>query len=228
MIPTIEEFAAQSESWLGRTGLPPSTRLLAWLSAANAMTFHRPTQWILESALARGIPVLHLREVILQNHLFCGFPAAIEGLIILKNVLKHHGVPDDHFVENRTENDIMRDGMELCRRVYGRNFDKLASHMRSLSPDLYDWMIRDGYGKVLSRSVLPVADRELCVVSSLAALRRERQLIAHMRGALHLGATEGDVVECLESLRLLVDEETVRLAVDVFRQSGTPGKGHTT
>jgi len=91
------------------------------------------------------------------------------------------------------------DGRALCRRVYGKAFGRLAERMRSLHPSLWEWILRDGYGRVLSRPGLPARDRELLAVAVLAALRLEPQLEAHVRGALRLGATPAQVDDALRA-----------------------------
>jgi alkylhydroperoxidase/carboxymuconolactone decarboxylase family protein YurZ len=216
---TAEDFARAVDEGLRRPLLSAERRIYGWLSAANALTLHRPTQWLIESGLAHGLTVVALKEVLLQNYLFCGFPTSIEGLIILNKVRTNRRIPNEDFTELRGAADIQAHGENLCRKIYSNNFDKLAAHMQSLSADIYDWMIREGYGKVLSRSVLPAVERELCIISSLAALRRERQLISHLKGARHVGASGEEIRECLKSLQLLASDDTVTLALDIFDQT---------
>ena len=61
-------------------------------------------------------------------------------------------------------------GTELCKKIYGANFDKLISSSAAISPELSEWMILEGYGKVLSRGYVDSSIRELAIVSSLSAL----------------------------------------------------------
>ena len=73
--------------------------------------------------------------------------------------------------------------------------------MKSLHPSLWAWILRDGYGRVLSRPGLPARDRELLAVAVLAALGLDPQREAHVRGARRLGATPAQVAEALRSAR---------------------------
>lgn len=220
---TFDAFSSDATLWLNRPFLSAETRIGAWLAAANALALQRPTQWLLEMGLQQGMAVLALKEILLQNYLFCGFPSAIEGLIVLGRVLKNRGISNDDFRDERSEARILADGEALCRRVYGKNFDRLAAHLQSLSTDVFAWMIHEGYGKVLSRGILGARTRELAVVATLAVTRRERQLISHLKGARHVGASLDDLRECLETQRLLVSEDTVTLSLGILEQTFPTG-----
>lgn len=65
--------------------------------------------------------------------------------------------------------------------------------MTRYHPDLAEWILVDGYGKVLARPGLTLVERELIVVAVLAALRLPMQLESHERGALRVGASKREV-----------------------------------
>ena len=69
----------------------------------------------------------------------------------------------------------------------------MMANMRRLHPDLAEWILADGYGKVLSRPHLTARERELLVVPTLAALGAWRQLPSHVKGALRVGAKAAEV-----------------------------------
>lgn len=135
-----------------------------------------------------------VEEVLLQAHLFLGFPASLEGLARWREL----GMPaaGDHGDAPPPEQRAER-GRRLCRRVYGASYESLRTNVRELHPALDRWMVERGYGEVLSRPGLPVEVRELCVVATLAVAARPRQLHAHLHGALNVGATEGEVARAL-------------------------------
>jgi 4-carboxymuconolactone decarboxylase len=66
-------------------------------------------------------------------------------------------------------------------------YDRLRENIRHLHPSLDEWMITDGYGKVLSRPGLDLPRRELCIVAACAAPGQDRQLLSHFHGALNVG-----------------------------------------
>jgi 4-carboxymuconolactone decarboxylase len=69
----------------------------------------------------------------------------------------------------------------------------MIAKMCGFHPELADWILEDGYGRVLSRPVLTVVERELLVVAVLATLNVPAQLKSHQYGALRVGATEPQV-----------------------------------
>lgn len=77
-------------------------------------------------------------------------------------------------------------------------------------------MIVEGYGKVLSRSGLDLARRELCIVAACAALRQDRQLHSHLHGALNAGCDPSDVEGVLDVIEALVPDEDMRRFRQLF------------
>jgi 4-carboxymuconolactone decarboxylase len=149
-----------------------------------------------ERALVSGVSPNALYEAILQSYLFVGFPRAIEAFFAARPALdrvggKPRAVPADEPERWR------KDGEALCLRVYGRNYEKLLATMRSLSPDLADRMIVEGYGKTLSRPALGPAEREYAVIAILTVTRMWRQLRSHAIGAIHVGGTRAGVQETI-------------------------------
>ncbi len=220
MHPTADKaFASRIEEFLARPQLSVRQRLFGWLSVSVALVLDNHMHYFMTSAVHHGIPVLQIKEVILQSYLFCGFPNTIEGLIIFRQVLKENGLNDAHYHETRDDAAMIADGTELCRIIYGKNYDKLVENMKGLSSDLHLWMMREGYGKVLSRPVLNPVERELCTVASLSALGRERQLVSHIKGAVNAGAHEDEIHETIYGMSLLVDDRVYVRAITVLQNT---------
>jgi 4-carboxymuconolactone decarboxylase len=83
-------------------------------------------------------------------------------------------------------------------------YDRLRVNIRGLHPMLDDWMIVEGYGKVLSRPGLDLPRRELCIVAACAASRQDRQLHSHLHGARNAGAADDVVGEAIEALSVVL------------------------
>ena len=192
---------------------------LCRLSAAVSLVHAPQTKLLLGLAFDMQISALRIKEVILQSYLFCGFPAAIEGLIVFNEILKDRSLTDANYDELRDAGEVRQDGEVLCKQIYGKNFEKLMSNMNSLSVEIQRWMLTEGYGKVLSRPILSPVERELCVVSSLTALQRERQLVSHVKGALNVGASEHQVHTAITCLEGLVDPPVLDWAFAMFNRS---------
>lgn len=169
---------------------------LCAISALVSLGNHDFLESYLKYALEQTLTQEEIQEVILQCYLFAGFPAAIEGFIVLKAV---QGDQYQALGEKNPDNiDHWREqGFELCRQVYAENYDRMWNNIQALNPDLASWMIFEGYGKTLSRSGLKPVTREFCAIASLAVLGWDRQLYSHCKGAMNLGATKENVVSVL-------------------------------
>ena len=115
------------------------------------------------SRAAGAIPDLWVEELLLQTYLFAGFPRALNAMREWRRV--HPTVAS--VPESRTP--TRADGEATCERVYGKMYDRLRENIRHLHPLLDDWMITEGYGKVLSRPGLDLPRREPCIVAAHAA-----------------------------------------------------------
>jgi 4-carboxymuconolactone decarboxylase len=192
------------------SALDPASSVLVQLSAAIAAGDAAGVTRSVEEALAEGASGEAIYEVLLQSYLFVGFPRAIEALFAAAPLLKRRSPGP--------EPDLgawWRDGEALCRRVYGRNYEKLMETMRGLSPDLASWMILEGYGKTLSRPGLGAVDREYSVVAILTVTRMWRQLRSHAIGAVNVGGTRAGVREAIERCRPWAGEGTLAEALRV-------------
>ncbi|MFH1862005.1 MAG: carboxymuconolactone decarboxylase family protein [bacterium] len=146
----------------------------------------------LRAALEVAFSTPELVELILQSLLFDGYPCALEGLIALQEVLRDHHIPTEEQLESYSIENVQQwrqRGLELCQKIYGKNFDKLLKNVDNLSPTLKEWMLVEGYGRVLSRNVLSMDVREMGIIAILTVKDLQRQLFSHLRGALHLGVS---------------------------------------
>ena len=149
-------------------------------------------------------------EVLLQSHLFVGFPRAMEAMAVWRSLA---GEGSAWRVAERDDEvgSWAERGEHVCARVYGGQYDRLRQNIARLHPDLERWMLVDGYGKVLGRPGLTLRVREFCIVAQLAVVGAPRQLYSHMRGALNAGATEGELQAVLAVVAGVSGE---RLATD--------------
>jgi len=138
---------------------------------------------------ARDLDPEGVEEVLLQSYLFLGYPIALNAFGLWREL---SGREATVAVSDDWEGWSQR-GAEVCRIVYGGQYEGLRRNVRALHPDMERWMVVEGYGKVLGRPQLDLPTRELCIVALLAALGMPRQLHSHLRGALNAGATLEEV-----------------------------------
>lgn len=153
-----------------------------------------------------------IEEGLLQIHLFAGYPPMIEGFLHLKKLYpdRSHRADRNHVSEDKQK----EKGRQLCREVYGSSFEPMIQAMQDAHPDLARWILRDGYGRVLSRPGLPGRLRELLSVALLADMAYPDQLRSHLEGALRLGGTREDLSE----VQRLIEKETDELSESIEEQ----------
>lgn len=181
------------------TALSPAALSLVQLSAAVASLDEVGIRPYLAGAAASA-PALWVEEVLLQSYLFAGFPRALNAMREWRRVSGSVAPATDEGEEPARAADWQTRGEETCAVVYGPFYEKLRSNIRALHPALDAWMIVEGYGKVLSRDGLALAQRELCIIAACAATRQDRQLHSHLHGALHAGATPSEVTATIAAL----------------------------
>jgi 4-carboxymuconolactone decarboxylase len=155
----------------------------------------------IREGLARAfgaVPDVWIEELLLQTHLFAGFPRALNGMREWRRI---SGARPGGAERAVADADGFRVAGEVtCSRVYGAMYDRLRHNIRELDPLLDDWMITDGYGKVLSRPGLDLGRRELCIIAACAAAGQERQLHSHLHGALNVGVVPEVIEAAVEAL----------------------------
>lgn len=111
-------------------------------------------------------------------------------------------------------------GEATCKIVYGSNYERLRQTVRDLHPALDEWMITEGYGRTLSRPGLTLRQRELLMVAMCAVLDVPHQLHSHLKGALHAGATPGEVGEALEAVIAGLSEREQEQSRQLWKRVG--------
>jgi len=91
-------------------------------------------------------------------------------------------------------------GREVQRMLWGdmaADADRPKVPAAELAPDFFPLVREFCFGMFWSRPNLPVRDRSLITVAMLAALGRQEELGAHLRGARNVGISKDELVEVL-------------------------------
>jgi len=176
----LAEFALQQAA---------TPRILSFYSAAIAFADEAAMRSVLELAKDRQVPSTALYEIVLQSYLFLGFPRMLEAAELFHEMYRPAGAGSMLAPVSADESaEWFERGVGLCHRVYRSNYERLKDKVEEIAPEIFRWMVLEGYGKVLSRPGLPVIERELAIVACLTVENRPRQLHSHIRGALNVGA----------------------------------------
>ena len=202
------------------TTLDRATAALVRLSARITAGSEQEVREGFAECAAAAVDPVWIEELVLQSYLFAGFPRALNAARewgrgeTVRGEGRGSGVKGRSEGEGRGERESSyaevdewrRRGEETCAIVYGEMYEKLRGNIRALHPELDEWMIVEGYGKVLSREGLDLARRELCIVAACVAARQDRQLHSHLHGARNTGVAASVVDATLVAIGDVVPE----------------------
>jgi 4-carboxymuconolactone decarboxylase len=195
--------------------LTPREERLVRLSAAIALG-RGDVLAELRRTVPEGEPDRGWREAVLQAHLFAGVPRVVEAC----GVLAAHGglgTPDADELEEPRDPAA---GRGLFDAIYGAHSHEVRGTLGAYHPLLERWIGEHAYGRVIARPGLAPDRRELCAIAALAALGCERQLAAHARGAVRLGASSEEVLEAIALVAGWIDAPRHERALEIARHYG--------
>lgn len=186
---------------------------LVRVSAALATRHRERLRAALADAAGAAEPAA-VDEVLLQGHLFVGFPDALNAIALWREVSGTPApAPSGEDPGGWTER-----GVRVCGAVYAANYPRLRDNVRALHPDMDDWMATGGYGRVIGRPGLDLPTRELCIAALLAVWNVPRQLHSHLRGALNAGASPAEVDAALAVAAQYLSDAGAEAALGLWRQ----------
>ena len=180
LVKKIESFSANDHA---------RSRSLAVAAAALTTAEQGLIDLSLKVAEENDNSISQIYELILQSYLFLGFPRMLGALFVFAG--RYPDFKSDANTGPVSTAEALQwydQGMRLCRLIYDENFERLQDKVLSISPEIFRWMIVEGYGKVLSRPQLDIVDRELCIVAFLMMENMPKQLHSHILGAINVGA----------------------------------------
>ena len=189
--------------------------LLPLICTAGALRNEVYLRLLLSKAKTLNVDVNELYESLLQNYLFTGYPSAMISLKILKEYFPDH---HEDLSEDWDLNRYRDRGTQNCKKIYGKKFEKLISNVKSFSPELSDWLVLEGYGKVMGRKELSLKKRELNNVSVLSVLKFEDQLYSHINGAFRTKSSKEEVKRVLNNLKFFGSNKWTNFGMKVLNQ----------
>lgn len=200
-------------SGVGLAGLDAPTAALVRLAARVTAGDEVAVRDGFAECAAAATPPVWVEELILQSYLFAGFPRALNAAREWRRQQEAAGGAGQA-MEGRAPTyeqayDWRVRGEETCAVVYGEMYERLRGNIRRLHPALDEWMIVEGYGKVLSRPGLDLPRRELCIIAACIAARQDRQLHSHLHGAVNAGAAPAAVDATLVAVRDVVPDGAI-------------------
>ena len=202
--------------------LSKKRKLLSWISVCQAAVETDFLRGFIKWSLDSRVKPAEIYEVLLQGHLFCGYPAAIESFFVFNDVLRNSKIKLELKLINNQRwdyNVFKQKGLKTAQKIYDKNFESVCGNIRKLSPDLAAGMIIEGYGRIISRDGLDILTRELAIVAALVVMDMPRQLYSHIRGAFNSGAAPRQIKAIIEQCRFIAGEMKVKKALRVYKKS---------
>jgi len=185
----------------------PDSRVLALYSAAITVADDGLLDAVIDMGLRINVSRETFYEIVLQSYLFLGFPRMLNAADHLEKRLPCNNSESMLVPISTDESQTwFNRGVDLCRKVYSGNYELLKNRVESFAPDIFRWMVFEGYGKVLSRPGLDPVDRELAIVACLMVEDRQKQLSSHIRGALNVDAKRILIEEVINDVAPLAPE----------------------
>jgi len=199
--------------------LDPAIAALVRLSARIARGGEEAMRQGCIECVKANVPVQWVEELLLQSYLFCGFPRTLNATREWRRIsgvpapVARPGATGGPAVSGQEYERWRAQGEATCAIVYGEFYRKLRHNIVALHPELDEWMIVEGYGKILSRPGLALPLRELCIVAACVASSQERQLHSHLHGSLNAGVPAAEVRQSLQALHDVVASDDLQRAV---------------
>lgn len=170
--------------------------LLANGSAQGQLRFH------MDGLLNVGGSVDELIELLTLATGLLGFPSAINGIGVLREIVKRRGiayqpepvVPADGATRFET-------GLAAVRALIGINASFYTAAFAAVSPELARWTIEFEFGDVIARGRLDRKTTHLALILMLATSGNRADLLRlHITGALRNGVTQDEIAEAIIQL----------------------------
>jgi 4-carboxymuconolactone decarboxylase len=182
-----------------RETLDNKTKEQAVVAALTAMGTAAPQLKVhIQAALHVGCSPEEIREIIIQMCGYSGFPATLNAMGMLMEVLKETSrTLSRESVHAGSENRYGR-GKELLAQIAPDQERVLRETFDPINPDITRYVIEFGYGDIYARGILPIRSRQVATIAALAAKgTAPSQLRFHIGGGLRAGLSEAEIVEIM-------------------------------
>lgn len=141
------------------------------------------------------LPAEFFSEILLHLSLFLGYPPFLEGLEVLTHLSKRR-------LQRASLRTVTRKassrGKTLFASVYGNQASSVLQNLERLHPGLASHILKEPYGRIMSRGVIDLSEREILNVVVLFIQGYEKQLYSHVRGALRAGVTRQALIDVFQ------------------------------
>ncbi len=151
----------------------------------------------INGALNVGCSVEELVEIMLQMSVYCGFPSAINGINVLKEVINDRGIVFEPSCEKSGE-DRFEVGAEWLEKLEEGHIQELKEKLDPIAPDMLNFIIGHAYGSVYHRKNLEASYRQIATIATLTVKGTAKpQLSFHIKAGLSVGLSKEEIIETI-------------------------------
>jgi 4-carboxymuconolactone decarboxylase len=179
--------------------LDNKTKEQAVVAALTAMGTAAPQLKVhIHAALHVGSTPEEIREIIIQMCGYAGFPATLNAMGTLMEVLKETGLGLSKVSVHAGSEGRYERGKDWLSRIAPNQERVLKETFDPINPDITRYVIEFGYGDIYARGILPIRSRQVATIAALAAKgTAPSQLRFHIGGGLRAGLSENEIVEIM-------------------------------
>ncbi len=206
-----------------RTGTSLKQKEVAVVAALTAMGNAVPQLKVhVNGAINVGCSIEELVEIMIQMSVYCGFPAAINGITVLKEVIKERDIKFNPISKNSGENRF-KIGTKWLEKLEEGHIQELKEKLDPIAPDMMNYIIGHAYGSVYSRKNLEASFRQIATISALTVKgTAQTQLAFHVKAGLSVGLTKEEIIETMILMSVYAGFPAaingLNVAKDVFKE----------
>ena len=216
----IAEEALFGSIWT-RPGLKIEHREMSTLSVLTVLQRENQLRAHIGNAVNLGLTPEQIIEVFFHAAFYGGVPAAFNAMGMAKEVFDGKGIsftPQQVYNPSDDPEDLYRRGVELRRQLFGETGPSRGEPVTQAERDFSRLTTEYYLGSVWTRPGLDLPSRCICTLSALNALGCEGPLRTHIRGALHVGLTQEQVVEVFIHTAFYAGLPFTRAAMDIANE----------
>jgi 4-carboxymuconolactone decarboxylase len=190
---------------MSRPGLDLKSRELVNVAAITALASARPAlKFHVAGMLNTGWTADEIVETMLHATVYAGFPAALYGMQVAREVFGERGV-DYRPKSARPEGDAWQLGIESLRASSGDEVAQIMGALADVAPDLARLTVEFARGEIWSRPGLSGKDRALATLAMVVARGNQDNAVRHhVEACLRAGWTRAELTEVLMQLPVYV------------------------
>lgn len=223
--PEMSEFLVEFAygDVFSRPGLEPRWREIATIAALTALGNATPQlKWHISAALNIGVRPEQVIDIMYISAVYHGFPAALNGIAAVREVLAGKNIRYRPVKQERTEDRRSRGiaAMEATSRGAG---EKVVAALQDIAPEMADFILEFSYGDIFSRGILSPGETEIVAIAGMCAAGTQRpQLIIHIRTGLNVGLTREQIVEIIDQVAVYAGFPAALNGISAAREAFPP------